>query len=117
MPDSTFEATVRNDKGAIVIDLAGEMNAFAEASLEAAYSRAIAGDPPVLLLNFSNVGYINSTGIAVIVGLLAKARSAHRQVIVCGLTDHYKEIFTITRLADFMTIYPDEAAALTAASC
>jgi anti-sigma B factor antagonist len=30
----------------------------------------------------------------------------------CGLSDHYKEIFKITRLADFLQIYPDEAAAL-----
>ena len=98
-----------------IIDLGGDVNAFAESGLEAAYTRAIAGDPTTILLNFESVGYINSTGIAVIVGLLAQARRSHRRVLVCGLTEHYREIFTITRLADFMTIYPDEAAAVAAA--
>jgi anti-anti-sigma regulatory factor len=44
--------------------------------------------------------------------MLAKARKSHRQMVVYGLSDHYVEIFQITRLADFMTIYPDEASAL-----
>ena len=61
-----------------------------------------------VLLDFSNVDYINSTGIAVIVGLLAMARAEGRDVGAFGLTDHYREVFQITRLADFMTIYDDE---------
>ncbi len=114
MPETTFEAAVRLDKGIAVIDLSGDMNAFAEPGLDAAYHRAAASDPTTILLNFNNVGYINSTGIAVIVGLLAQARMARRRVLVCGLTEHYREIFNITRLSDFMTIFPDEAAAVAA---
>jgi len=114
MPESHFEATVRHDKSTAIIDLSGDINAFAEAGLDAAYARAVTADPAVILLNFEAVGYINSTGIAVIVGLLAQARRSHRRVLVCGLTEHYREIFNITRLADFMTIFPDEAAALAA---
>ena len=48
--------------------------------------------------------YISSTGIAVIVGLLAQARTQGVEVKAIGLSDHYREIFEITRLADFMTI-------------
>ena len=73
-------------------------------------------DPAVVLLNFSGVDYINSTGIALIVGLLAKARAAHRRLIVCGLSEHYMEIFQITRLSDFMTMFPDEQSALAGAA-
>jgi anti-anti-sigma factor len=66
-----------------------------------------------VLLNFGGVGYINSTGIALIVGLLAQARKERRQLLACGLSEHYREIFEITRLSDFMTTYADESAALT----
>ena len=52
------------------------------------------------------------TGIALIVGLLAKARAAHRRMVVYGLSDHYVEIFQITRLSDFMSVFADEASAL-----
>jgi anti-anti-sigma factor len=68
----------------------------------------------VILLNFSDVDYINSTGIALIVGLLAQARKSHRKLVVYGLSDHYVQIFQITRLSDFMDIYQDELSALAA---
>lgn len=107
-----FSAEVRRQPEAVTLDLRGEINSFAEADLNAAYSQAESHNPARILLNFSRVSYINSTGIALIVGLLARARQAHRKIIVYGLSDHYLEIFQITRLADFMTIYSDEAAAL-----
>jgi anti-anti-sigma factor len=65
-----------------------------------------------VILNFTDVDYINSTGIAVIVGLLARARSDGRPLKAFGLSDHYREIFQITRLADFMPIFDDQPAAL-----
>ncbi len=65
-----------------------------------------------MILNFSQVDYINSTGIAVIVTLLARARAEGRQLRAFGLSPHYEEIFQITRLADFMSIHHNEPEAL-----
>ena len=62
-------------------------------------------------LDFTRVEYINSTGIALLVSLLAKARRDGRPVVAWGLTDHYREIFEITRLADFLEVVADEQAA------
>ena len=63
-------------------------------------------------LSFAGAAYINSTGIALIVGLLARARADGIEVRAWGLSDHYREIFEITRLADFMRITTDETSAL-----
>ncbi len=112
MPAKQLSVNVRHQPASAIIDLHGEINAFAESSLNAAYADAEAGRPDVILLNFSDVEYMNSTGIALIVSLLARARAGRRRLIACGLSEHYVEIFNITRLADFMTVYPDEAAAL-----
>lgn len=112
MASKPLEAQVRAASGAVVIDLRGEINAFGSAALNAAYAQAEQSQPALVLLNFAHVDYINSTGIALIVGLLAKARAARRRLIVCGLSEHYVEIFQITRLSDFMNIFSDEAAAL-----
>lgn len=114
MATNIFEAVVRHQAGKAIIDLQGEINSFAEAELNEAYSQAAEGDARLIVLNFTNVDYINSTGIALIVGLLAQARKTHRQLAVYGLSDHYVEIFNITRLSDFMQIFPDEQAALAA---
>jgi anti-anti-sigma factor len=109
-----FEAQVRRQSGTqvAVVDMHGEINALAENNLNAAYAQAIESDPVRVLLNFSDVDYINSTGIALIVGLLARGRKEHRAITACGLSEHYREIFEITRLVDFMSIFPDEASAV-----
>ena len=66
---------------------------------------------PQLWLSLSGVDVCkDSTGIAVIVGVLAKARAVDREIGAYGLTDHYREVFEITRLSDFMHIYEDATA-------
>ncbi|MDQ3512378.1 MAG: STAS domain-containing protein [Chloroflexota bacterium] len=110
--DNPLEATVRNLAGIAVVELRGEINAAAEDTLQAAYADAEGESGGAILLDFGAVEYINSTGIALIVGLLARARAAQNRLAVCGLSDHYREIFAITRLADFMPVYPDVAVAV-----
>lgn len=112
MPAKSLEAQVRHQPAVAIIDLHGEINAFAEDRLNAAYAEAESHAPDVILLNFSDVDYINSTGIALIVSLLARARKSKRRLLACGLSDHYVEIFQITRLVDFMNVFPDEKSAL-----
>jgi anti-sigma B factor antagonist len=167
MPTQKLEAEVRHTNPRIaIVDLHGEINAFAEERLFAAYAEAesqlqypqtdrgneenqtslpaspdagnsttpntslshraspdgraspdsLAPSTDIILLNFSDVDYINSTGIALIVSLLTRARKAHHRLLACGLSDHYAEIFQITRLVDFIGIFPDEASALAAGS-
>lgn len=115
MSPNPLTASVRRRDEIAVIDLTGEINASAETTLNRAYSDATKQGPNKgVLLNFAAVDYINSTGIALIVGLLARARQSHTPLMTCGLSDHYREIFEITRLADFMSISADEETALAA---
>ena len=107
-----LEAEVRQERGGVILDLRGEINGFAQEALDAAYAEADARDTKTILLNFERVDYINSTGIALIVGLLAKARASHKRLLAFGLSDHYVEIFEITRLSDFMSVFPDEESAM-----
>jgi anti-anti-sigma factor len=109
------EASVRRREGVAVIDITGDVNSGAEAALEGAWTAATADPPEAVALNFEDASYINSTGIALIVGLLARARAEGLEVRAWGLTDHYREIFEITRLSDFMRITSDENSALAGA--
>lgn len=109
---NAFRAEVRRRDGLSVIDLFGDIDGFADAALDVAYSEAEQFDTQATMLNFSKTGFINSTGIALIVGLLARARKSHRRLVTCGLSEHYQEIFNITRLSDFMTMFQDEESAL-----
>lgn len=113
MPAERCAITIRRTDRGAVIELAGTVDRAAKDVLESGY-RDATQTPSDVLLDFSGVDYINSTGIAVIVGLLAMARTDGLEVGACGLSDHYQELFRIARLTDHMTIYEDAAAARTA---
>lgn len=103
----TFRADAERTGTAAVLRMVGDLDATADTALLAAHVTAIAGDPRTLTLDFSDVDYINSSGIALIVTLLTEARSAGRRVRATGLSAHYRHIFEITRLSDYLTFDDD----------
>ena len=111
-----LSAEVRTTAQAAVIDLHGDIVGAADDVLTGAYEQAAAAGIGAVVLNFHDVSYMNSTGIALVVGMLAMARKAGLDVRAYGLSDHYKEIFEITRLADFVGIFPDEQSAVAEAA-
>ncbi len=112
MTMTNFSANVRNSGDSVIIDLHGQIDAQADQALNKAYDEANSFHPEMIILNFSAVDYINSTGIALIVGLLAQARKNHNRLGVFGLSEHYLRIFKLTRLSDFMDVYQNEASTL-----
>ncbi len=66
-----------------------------------------------VLLDFSGVEYINSSGIAIIIQVLLEAHKAGGRTIgIFGLTPHFNKVFTMVGVAKYATLSPDEAAAL-----
>jgi anti-sigma B factor antagonist len=103
-----FEVGTREDIA--VVSLTGRVDRDAGTVLEEAFTAAIANRPTAVELDFTDVEYINSTGIALIVSLLARARAQGLPIRAIGLTAHYVHIFEITRLSDFIEIVqPAEA--------
>lgn len=100
-----FSASGSGQPDVGVVDVRGQLDGDADARLTAAWVAATAARPHAVVLDLGAVTYINSTGIAVLVGLLARARGEGREVRVSGLSDHYRHIFAITRLAELVTIY------------
>ena len=86
------------------IRLAGRIDRDRGNALDAAYEDASTSRPPAVELDFADVDYINSTGIALIVAVLARARAEHRTIRALGLSLHYQRIFDITRLSDFIEV-------------
>ncbi len=110
MDDRTFGAQITEIPDEVRVRLSGDLNARADETLADAYGQVVALGPKRVTLDFTQVGYINSTGIALVVRLLADARRDGRTVRAIGLTEHYREIFRITRLSDFMEIVEGDAA-------
>jgi anti-anti-sigma factor len=102
---------LESSPGEVTLRMTGDIDGGADEALADGYARGAAHGPARVRLDFGAVGYINSTGIALIVRLLAEARRDHREVIAIGLSDHYQEIFRLTRLSDYVTIVGSEPSA------
>ena len=104
MTDRLGVEVLTSTPGEARLVMRGDVDIAADEVLAAAYAEAAATGAKRVVLDFGAVDYINSTGIALIVRMLAEARRDHREVIALGLSDHYREIFRITRLSDYLTI-------------
>jgi anti-sigma B factor antagonist len=99
---------------ASVLDIQGEINAYAENVLMDAYNQASNSGARYILLNFEGLSYMNSSGIGLLVTLLIRANRQKQRLLAFGLTEHYRQIFELTRLNEAIAIYADEASALAA---
>ena len=106
--------TVRHEPGAGVIVIRGEVTGFAEEALMSAYNAASAADGRVIILDFTDLEYMNSTGIGLLVTLLIRTQRQQQRLLACGLSDHYRQIFDLTRLNEAIGIYESPAEALAA---
>ncbi len=104
------------NNGISVIDFEGEVNGFAENMLMDAYMRASDGETRVIILNFEKLEYLNSSGIGLLVTILIRAQRQNQRLLACGLSEHYREIFKLTRLDEAIGIYDKESEAITASS-
>jgi anti-sigma B factor antagonist len=101
---------------ACVLDIQGEINAYAENVLMDAYTQATSMGARKILLNFNGLSYMNSSGIGLLVTLLIRANRQKQRLLAFGLSEHYGQIFELTRLNEAIAIYADEASALAAVS-
>jgi anti-anti-sigma factor len=98
-----------------VIDLAGELTSLVEAPLLNAYQQASSDGARVLILNFRQLAYKNSSGIKLLVTLLTRSKAAGQHLFAADLNVEYRNIFQVTQLDQGITVYPSEADALKAA--
>lgn len=103
-------------EGVCVLDIQGEINSSAEPVLMDAYNQACAHGARNILINFTNLDYMNSSGIGLLVTLLIRARRQNQRLMAFGLSDHYRQIFELTRLNEAILIFPGEEEAVKAAS-
>jgi anti-sigma B factor antagonist len=95
-----------------VVDIKGEVTAACEPILMSAYEAAGGSATSRLVLNFAGLEYMNSGGIGMLVTLLVRANRQRQQLAAFGLSDHYREIFELTRLDEAITIFDNEESAL-----
>jgi anti-sigma B factor antagonist len=116
MPQAQVTMDVRKVSEKVsVIDVKGELTAFAEGVLMQAYTQANDGRVRAIVLNFDGLEYMNSSGIGLLVTLLIRVNREKQKLLTYGLSEHYRNIFQITRLDDAITIHDSEEEAVRSA--
>ncbi|MGH2584714.1 MAG: STAS domain-containing protein [Dehalococcoidia bacterium] len=116
MPESKIALNVRRPSATVgVIDIEGEVTAFAEPLLMQAFAQASDGAARAIILNFDGLEYMNSGGIGLLVTLLIRAQRQGQRLLACGLNEHYQQIFQLTRLNEAIVVYDNEASSMSAA--
>ncbi len=68
----------------------------------------------LVLLDFSKVDYINSSGIALVIQMLIEASNSGQKVFAFGLSPHFTKVFTMVGITKYAGLFPNQADALAA---
>jgi anti-sigma B factor antagonist len=113
MADTELKIDIRKPNNQVsIIEIHGPISAKAEKALEDAYSQASQCKIKSIVLDFNDLGYMNSSGIGLLVTMLIRANRQKQRLLAIGLNEHYREIFELTRLDEVITIFNTEAEAL-----
>jgi anti-anti-sigma factor len=115
MADATrIDVRSTDDPSASVIRVEGDVTSASEGALMDAYQAATGGGARTIILDFGGLEYMNSGGIGLLVTLLVRVQRNGQRLLAAGLDDHYRQIFSLTRLDEAITIHRSEADALAA---
>ena len=95
-----------------IIAIAGDVTPQSAQPIEAAYQEVSAGGFAKIVLTFAPDCYINSGGIAILIGVLGQSRKKGQTVCMTGLTPHFQKIFSMVGLTRYAQIHPSEEAAI-----
>lgn len=88
----------------------GDMSSNSRDAVLGSYDSAGKGHPVVL--DFSKVDYINSSGIALVIQLMMEAGKSGQKIAVFGLTPHFEKVFTMVGITKYASLYRDQATAV-----
>jgi anti-anti-sigma factor len=95
-----------------ILQIKGDVTAITGESIEEAYQKATAAGARKILLYFDKDGYINSGGIAILIGIASESRKNGQTVRMTGLSGHFQKIFNMVGLTKYTEIFQTEELAL-----
>jgi len=100
-----IQVTVSFERGATIIKLAGDVTTFAEEAINEAYHHASSDGAHNIIFNFREDDYINSAGIAILIGIVTEARKRDQRLLMTGLSSHFQKIFRMVGLTQYADLY------------
>ncbi|MFC1855097.1 STAS domain-containing protein [Thermodesulfobacteriota bacterium] len=112
MKSNVLEIKHRDADEVKIFDLSGDFTLFADDAVNLHIKPIINDGAIKLILNFTDTGYINSSGIAIIIGLVTLLSNKGGRFRSFGLSPHFQKVFTMVGLTQYMDLYENEEEAL-----
>lgn len=109
-----MEFSTRTTNHIAIGEMTGRFDALEAPKLSAWLDTASAQSPAKIVINMTNVTFVDSTALSTLVKGMKRCRQANGDLVICGLQKQVKVIFELTRLDKAFSIHPDEASALKA---
>lgn len=93
-----------------VLRFTGDITSGSQAAVTGTYD-GLPQTAKRILLDFSKVEYLNSSGIALIIQMLIAASKKGQKIVSFGLTPHFQKVFTMVGITKYTTLHPDEKTA------
>jgi len=97
-----------------VLRFVGDIASTSKDAVLGAYETLPKEMTKLILLDFTRVDYINSSGIALVIQLLIQASNAGQTVCAFGLSAHFTKVFTMVGITKYARLFPNQAEALAA---
>ncbi len=97
-----------------VLRFEGDIASTSKEAVLGAYQGLPKESTKLVLLDFTGVDYINSSGIALVIQLLIEASHAGQTVYAFGLSAHFTKVFTMVGITKYARLFSSEAEALAA---
>jgi anti-anti-sigma factor len=95
-----------------ILNIKGDVTANSGAAIEEAYQKVSAGGAKKILLYFDEDEYINSGGIAILIGIASESIKTAQKIRITDLSSHFQKIFNMVGLTKYTEIFPTEELAL-----
>ena len=95
-----------------ILDIKGEVDLYTSPAVRDTFSTLIKKRQKVIMVNFKDVSYIDSSGLATLVEAIQKMRPYGGQLGLCGLSQAIRGIFEISKLENIFAIFKDEEQAI-----
>ena len=97
-----------------VLRFEGDIASTSKEAVLGAYQALPKATNKIILLDFTKVDYINSSGIALVIQMLIEASNSGQKVYAFGLSAHFTKVFTMVGITKYAVLYPSESEALAA---
>ena len=103
---------MENRNGLVVCQVDGEIDINTAPDMKKSFDKMISKREPKIIVNFSKVTYVDSSGLATLVEILKNMRSYGGKMKLTNLSPKIKSLFEITKLEKLFDILIDEKDAI-----